>query len=83
MCACCSVAELCLTLFQPMDCSPPGSFVHGLILQEYWSGLPFPPAGDLPYSGIKTVSLALAGGSFPTEPPGKPTESVPLLNSKC
>ena len=27
---CCSlVAKLCLTLCDPMDCSPPGSFVHG------------------------------------------------------
>ena len=26
--------------------------------QEYWSGLPFPPAGDLPNPGIKTTSLA-------------------------
>ena len=35
--------------------------------QEYWSGLPYPPPGDLPYPGIKSVSLispALAGGFF-------------------
>jgi len=35
--------------------------------QEYWSGLPFPPPGDLPYPGIKTVSLespAWAGRFF-------------------
>ena len=41
--------------------------------QEYWSRLPFPPPGDLPNSGIKPVSPALAGGFFTTEPPGKPT----------
>ena len=37
----------------------------GFSRQEYWSGLPFPPPGDLPDSGIKTappVTLALAGG---------------------
>ena len=37
--------------------------------QEYWSGLPFPPPGDLPYLGIKPASLtspALAGGFFTT-----------------
>jgi len=37
--------------------------------QEYWSGLPCPPAGDLPHPGIKTRSLmspALAGGFFTT-----------------
>ena len=26
-----------------MDCSPPGSSVHGFPRQEYWSGLPLPP----------------------------------------
>ena len=43
--------------------------------QEYWSGLPFPPPGDLPNPGIKLVSLAspaLAGRFFITEQPGKP-----------
>ena len=43
--------------------------------QEYWSGLPFPPPGNLPDPGIKPVSLvppALAGGFFTTEPLGKP-----------
>ena len=40
--------------------------------QEYWSGLPFPPPGDLPNPEIELVSPALAGGFFTTEPPGKP-----------
>ena len=37
--------------------------------QEYWSGLPCPPPGDLPNPGIKPASLtspALAGGFFTT-----------------
>ena len=37
--------------------------------QEYWSGLLFPPLGDLPNPGIKTATLAspaLAGGFFTT-----------------
>ena len=36
----------------------------GFCRQEYWSGLPFPPPGDLPYPGIEPtsrVSPALAG----------------------
>ena len=37
--------------------------------QKHWSGLLFPPPGDLPDSGIKPASLALAGGVFTTEPP--------------
>ena len=46
-----------------------------LSTQEYWSGLPFPPPGDLPNPGIKPTSFAspaLAGRFFTTEPPGKP-----------
>ena len=44
----------------------------GLPRQEYWSGLPFPPAGDLPDPGIKPGSLALQADSLPAELPGKP-----------
>ena len=45
---------------------------------EYWSGLPFPYAGDLPNPGIEPRSLALQADSLPSEPPGKP-----LLCPKC
>ena len=51
-------------LHDPMDCSPPGSSVHGILQQEYCSGLPFPLPGDLPDPGIEPASLtspALAG----------------------
>ena len=41
--------------------------------QEYWSGLLFLSAGDLPNPGIKSMSPALAGGFFTTEPTGKPS----------
>ena len=54
-----------------MDCSPPGSSVHGGFQQEYCSGLPFPTPGHLPDPGIEPTSLgspALAGGLFTTEP---------------
>ena len=40
----------------------------GFHRQEYWSGLPFCPPGDLPNPGIKPVSPSLAGGFFTTEP---------------
>ena len=43
----------------------------GFPRQEYWSGLPLPPPGDLPNPGIEptsSVSLALAGGFFTTAP---------------
>jgi len=41
----------------------------GFSRQEYWSGLPCPPLGDLPDPGIEPLSLmspALAGGFFTT-----------------
>ena len=47
----------------------------GLSQQEYWSGLPCPPLGDLPDPGIEPMSPespVLAGRFFTTEPPGKP-----------
>ena len=43
--------------------------------QEYWSGLPFPPPGNLHNPGIQLTSpasLALAGRFFATAEPGKP-----------
>ena len=49
----------------------------GLYQQEYWSGLPFPPPGDLPDLGIKAVSPeapALADRFFTTETLGKPLQ---------
>ena len=38
--------------------------------QEYWSGLPLPPPGDLPHPGMEPTSPAVAGGFFAAEPPG-------------
>ena len=46
----------------------------GFSKQEYWSGLPFPPPGDLPDPGIEPSSLeppALADRFFTTVPAGK------------
>ena len=71
-------AQSCLTLRDPMDCSPPGSSVHG-IFQEYWSGSPFPSPGDLPNPRTILRSPVLAGRFFTTEPPGKPPNEVDLL----
>ena len=61
-----SVAQSCLTLCDPRDCSP---LSMGFSRQEYWSGLPFPPPGDLPDPGVKPTFLespASTGGFFTT-----------------
>ena len=55
-----------------MGCSLPGSSVHGISQQEYWSGLPFPPPGDFLDPGMEPTSPALSGKFFfflITEPP--------------
>ena len=67
-------AQLCQTLCDPMDCSPPGSSVMRFPRQKYWSELPFPTPGDLPDPGIKPVSPALADGFFTAAPAGKASE---------
>ena len=46
--------------------------------QEYWSGLPCPPPGDLPDQGIKPASPALAGGFFTMSATGEA-----LVHSTC
>ena len=51
----------------------------GFFRQEYWSGLLFPPPGDLPYLGIEPASPALAGRFFTVQPPGKPGPPVTEL----
>ena len=43
----------------------------GCSRQEYWSGLPCSPPGDLPNPGVELRSPALQMDSLPSEPPGK------------
>ena len=68
------VIQLCPTLLDPMD--PRGAHQAPLSMgfprQEYWSGLPFPYAGDLPDQGIKPRFPALQADSLPSELQGSP-----------
>ena len=52
----------------------------GFSRQEYWSGLPFPPPGDLPNPGIEPASPALAGRFFTTEPPEMAYQSLYIID---
>ena len=45
----------------------------GFCRQEYWSGLPFSSAGDLPNPAIEPGSPTFQADSLPSEPPGKPS----------
>ena len=70
--ALCSV--VCSSL-QPPNRSHQGPLSTECSRQKYWSGLSFPPPGDLPVPGVKPVSLHWQADSLPAAPPGKPTTS--------
>ena len=71
---CLLVAQSCLTLCNPMDCTPPSSSVHGILQARIleWVAM---PSLDLLDSGIKSTSLnvcCITGEFFTTEPLWKP-----------
>ena len=74
------VAQLYLTLCDPIGYSPLNSSVHGFPRQEYWSGLPFPSPGDLPDPGIKSPLLYWQASPLPLVPPGKSKLGVVGMN---
>ena len=71
----CSVTQLCLFV-TPWTIEHQTPLSMEFSRQEYWSGLPFLPPGDLPSPGIESTSPALAGAFFNTEPSGKPIISI-------
>ena len=78
-----SVTQSCSTLCNPMDCSPPGSSVHGILQTRILRvRLPCPSLGDLPDPGIEPVSPAWQADSLPPSHLGSPSSwSLPLLNN--
>ena len=73
----CSVAQLRLTLSNPMDCGPQAPLSTGFSRQEYWSGLPSPPPGDLPKPGIHL--LHWQANSLPLSHPGSTSNKLARL----
>jgi len=71
-CECVLVAQLCLTLCDPVDCSPPGSSVPGILQARIleWVAIPFSRGSSRPRD--QTMSSALAGRFLLSEPPGSP-----------
>ena len=69
----CLVTQSCLNLCDTVNCK-----CHRLLCpwgfsrQEYWSGLPYPPPGDLPNSGIEPRPPTWQTDSVRSEPPGTP-----------
>ena len=62
----------CVRPCDPKDCSPPGSLSMEFSYQEYWSGLPWPPPGNLADLEIKSRSPVLQVDSLVLRPQGKP-----------
>ena len=62
-----------------MDCSSPGSSVHGILQARIleWVAIPF--CRDLPNQGIRLGSSALQADSLPSEPPGKSSVTMVII----
>ena len=65
------VAQSLLTLCDLWTVVSQAPLSMGFSRQEYWSGLPLPPSGDLPNPEIEPRSPALQADSLPSEPLGK------------
>ena len=59
----------CVPLWNPIDCSLPGSLSMWFPRQEYWSGLPCSPLRNLPDPGIKPTSPGFPALQVDSSPP--------------
>ena len=76
------VTQSCPTLCNPMDCSPPGSSVYGILQARILEWVAIPSPGDLSDPRSKPspfVSPAFAGGFFTTTPPEKPLKVLAFV----
>ena len=74
--AACVYAQSCPNLCNPMDCSPPGSSIHGIYQASILEWVAICSSQGSSQPGIEPMSLAspaLAGRFFATMPPGEPT----------
>ena len=80
--SCWLVAQSCPTLCHPMDCSSPGSSIHGVSQARRleWVAISFSRGSFWPRDW--THISCLAGRLFTTKPPGKPSKIMPTLKYK-
>ena len=74
-------AQLCLTLCDHMDCSLPGSCLHGILQARILEWVAFPSQRDLPYSGIKPQAPALQADSWWLSPYGLFNTNILVKNT--
>jgi len=73
---CCSVAQSCLTLCDPMDCSLPGSSLHGILQARLLERIAISSSRGFFRLRERTCISSIAGGFFTTEPQGKPPKEM-------
>ena len=75
------VVQSCPTLYDPMDCSLPGSSVHGILQAKIsgWAVIPFSKGSSQPRD--RTGSPALQVDALPAEPQG--SKSKLLFKPSC
>ena len=91
MCVCVLVAQSCLTLCDLMDCSPPGSSVHGFLWAGIleWVAISFSRSSSLPRGGTYVSCISFIGRwiLYYWRHLGSPKSKCPLtdegINIKC
>ena len=68
----CLVIQSCPTLCNPMDCSPPGSSVHGVLQERTLEWVAMPSSRVFSQPRDRTQISCTAGGFFTVWAPGKP-----------
>ena len=71
-CVCAQSLQSCLTLYDPMNCSPPGSSVHGILQARILEWVAMPLSRGSSWPGIKPESLRSPKLAGTWAPPGKP-----------
>ena len=77
---CVLVPQSCLTLCDPVDCSPPGSSVHGILQARILERAAMSSSRDLPEPGLNLGLPHEQADSLPSETVGKPYSVVPVFN---
>ena len=78
---CAKSLQSCLTLRDPMDCSPPGSSIHGILQTKIleWVAMPSSRGSSRPRNQTRvSCSSSVADRFFTNELPGKPRETCPM-----
>ena len=70
------VAQSCLTHSDPMDCSLPGSSIHGIFQQEYWSGVTL-PSPKVNQEEIKNLNRPITSTEIEFVIRNLPTNKIP------